>query len=367
MGMLKILAIENYRSLQDVTVELGQLTAITGPNGSGKSNMYRALGLIADLIRECALHSLAAEGGLRNVLFAGDRPSGPVALRLGIATEDLRYAIELGLPQLGPFNLDPEVKREVVWTGTAPRPASLLADRKNQSVRLLNDSGTLAASQWKPRAEESLLATLTDPSLSPELYYLREAARSWRFYDNLRVDAHAPARRPTPATFTPTLSFDGGNFAAALATVIRVGNNDLLQSAIGRAFDGASVDVTEDDRGIARVEFHSGLRRGLDASELSDGTLRFLMLACILLPPRPPGLLVLNEPEASLHPSLLPELGRLIALASVKSQVIVVTHAQELVAAMGEEATIVRLERGHATSVTDQLRFEGPDWIWPKR
>lgn len=365
--MLKILAIENYRSLKDITVELGQLTAITGPNGSGKSNMYRALGLIADLVREGALHSLAAEGGLQNVLYAGHRPPGPVALRLGIATDDVRYAIELGLPQLGPFRLDPEVKREVVWSGVAPRPATLLADRKNQHIRLLNDAGTLESSTWKPRSEESMLATLTDPSLSPELYFLREAARSWRFYDNLRVDAHAPARRPTPATFTPSVAFDGGNFAAALATVIRVGNNALLQATVGRAFDGASVDVTEDDRGIARVEFHSGLRRGLDASELSDGTLRFLMLACILLPPRPPGLLVLNEPEASLHPSLLPELGKLIALASKESQVIVVTHAQELVAAMGPEAYIIQLQRGSETSVADQLRFEGPEWIWPKR
>lgn len=366
--MLKVLAIENYRSLQHVLIELGQLTAVTGPNGSGKSNMYRALGLIAEIARDGALHSLAQEGGLRNVLYAGQRSSGPVALRLGFATDDLRYAIELGLPQLGPFKLDPEVKTETVWTGVAPRPASLLAERKNQMVRLLDDAGKLQISPWTPRAEESMLATLTDPSLSPELYFLRETARSWRFYDNLRVDAHAPARRPTPATFSAALLPDGSNFAAALATVLRVGNREKLDAAVAAAFNGAYVDVTEDDHGIANVQFHSGgLRRGLSASELSDGTLRFLMLACILLSPRPAGLLVLNEPEASLHPSLLPELGQLIAQAASASQIVVVTHSADLVKAMGQGTQVINLEAGNTTMVTGQMQFEGPDWIWPKR
>lgn len=364
--MLEVLAIENYRSLKYVTVSLSALTAITGPNGSGKSNMYRALGLIAEIARDGALDSLAAEGGLRSALYAGDR-SGLVALRLGFATEDIRYAIELGLPQLGPFKLDPEVKSEAVWTSVAPRLSSLLAERKNQRVKILGESGRLERCEWKPRPEESLLATLTDPALSPELYYLRETARAWRFYDNLRVDAHAPARFPTPATFTPTLAPNGSNFAAALATVIRVGNKEELDRAVGAAFDGASVEVIEDDRGIAHVAFHCGLRRPLGVSELSDGTLRFLMLACVLLSPRPPSLLVLNEPESSLHPSLLPELGRLIAQASQRSQVIVVTHARDLVGAMGAETQVIALEGGTETTVAGQDQFDGPDWIWPKR
>ena len=57
-----------------------------------------------------------------------------------------------------------------------------------------------------------------------------------------------------------------------------------------------------------------GLLRPLKAAELSDGTLRYLLWVAALLTPRPPGLLVLNEPETSLHPDLLPALGRLIAL-----------------------------------------------------
>ena len=59
-----------------------------------------------------------------------------------------------------------------------------------------------------------------------------------------------------------------------------------------------------------------GLLRPLGTAELSDGTLRYLLLVAALLSPRPPELMVLNEPETSLHPDLLAPLGRLIGTVS---------------------------------------------------
>lgn len=379
--MLKTLAIENYRSLQNVVLALGRLNIVTGPNGSGKSNIYRALSLVRDIIRDGALSSLAHEGGLRNAVHAGERSQVRVAMRLGIAFDQLNYAIDLGLPQLGPFPLDPEVKSELVWHGLAPRPSAVLASRTGQHVTLLDEAGKKTAMSWRPRTEESMLATLTDPSQAPELYTLREMARGWKFYDNLRVDALAPARLPSPATFTPTLSHDGSNLASALATVLRVGNEGAFSAAISQAFDGATVHVEEDTRGIAHVTFDSHLRRKLDVTELSDGTLRFLMLATILHSPRPAPLLVLNEPEASLHGSLIPALAQMIHHASRESQIIVVTHSTELVRALGDldspmdsgdsdsvgsaPCTLIELSGSNPTQIVGQFQFDGPEWIWP--
>lgn len=65
----------------------------------------------------------------------------------------------------------------------------------------------------------------------------------------------------------------------------------------------------------------SGLLRPLSGMELSDGTLRYLLLVAALMTPRPPPLMVLNEPETSLHPDLLPSLGRLIVNASKHTQI----------------------------------------------
>lgn len=365
--MLKTIAVENYRSLKDISIELDQLNIITGPNGSGKSNIYRAIRLINDIVRDGALSSLALEGGLQNALHAGSRGNERVAMRLGVHTDELRYAIDLGLPQLGPFPRDPEVKSETVWHGQAPRPSAMLAERKNQMVQLMTGTGERVVSPWTPRAEESMLATLTDPEQSPELYSLRETARSWHFYDSLRVDAHAPARRPAPATFTPTLAADGSNLAAALATVLRVGDARAVEDAVSQAFDGARVTVEEDERGIAHVAFDSGLRRALDASEISDGTLRFLMLATILHSPRPPKLLVLNEPESSLHVSLIPALARMIRTAAEHSQVVIVSHSQPLVDALQGGSNVIEIESLEGeTHIRGALRFEQSDWIWPK-
>ncbi|KQV25021.1 AAA family ATPase [Yonghaparkia sp. Root332] len=369
--MLRVFAVEQYRSLRSLAIELSPLTVVTGPNGSGKSNVYRALRLVSEIVRAGALTSLAAEGGFRSALHAGSRGAAPVSMRLGFAADELSYAIDLGLPQPGvsPFPLDPEVKTEAVWSGPTLRPSTIAADRRSLRVRVRDDDGHLAVAPWSVSATESMLATLADPQAAPELFALRERARGWRFYDALRTDPDAPARRPGPATFTPVLSGDGGTLPGALATLMRVGDADALQSALASAFDGAQAVVEEDDRGIARVGLRqAGAPRWFEASELSDGMLRFLLLSTALLSPRPPGLMVLNEPEASLHPSLLPALGSLIERAARSTQVVVVSHAEPLVRSLAPSAGLVELERhGLATAVRGVLPLEGAAWSWPTR
>lgn len=367
--MLRTIAIENYRSIQYLVTELEDLTVVTGANGSGKTSFYRALRLLAHVVRDGALTSLAQEGGMRSALFAGPREAGPVALRLGIAADELSYAIDLGLPQLGPFHLDPEIKTEAVWSGPVLRNATLLADRHGRRVRTRDADHQLTTAPWTVSDHESLMAALVDPNQAPELWALREEARRWRFYDHLRTDADAPSRRPGPATFTPVLSPDGGDLAAALTTVDRVGDAEALHTAIATAFDGSDLVLSEDEDGLCRFALSQpGLRRPLGAPELSDGTLRFLALAAALLSPRPPRLLVLNEPEASLHPSLLPALGAMVVDAAARSQVIVVTHAADLVRALRPRARLLELVKtGGVTRDGEALRFDGPAWTWPRR
>ena len=93
--------------------------------------------------------------------------------------------------------------------------------------------------------------------------------------------------------------------------------------------------VVQADDGRFELALHQhGLLRPLTGAELSDGTLRYLFLVAALLSPRPPALLVLNEPETSLHPDLLRALGALVHAAARETQVVVVTHAAPLVAAL---------------------------------
>ncbi|GAA2725339.1 AAA family ATPase [Cellulomonas aerilata] len=367
--MLRTVAIENYRSLRDVVTELDTLNVVTGANGTGKTSVYRALRLLADLVREGAISTLAKEGGMRSALHAGVRERGPVAMRLGFASDELSYAIDLGLPPLGPFHLDPEVKTEAVWAGPVLRPATLLAERRGPRVRTRDADGVWQAAPWTVGDHESLMSALADPSQTPELYAIRQQATRWRFYDHFRTDSGADARRPGVATFTPVLAAGGDDLAAALLTIERIGWAQALQDAVASAFDGSALLTTEDDDGGCRFALRQpGIRRPLGAAELSDGTLRFLLLAAALLSPRPPGLLVLNEPESSLHASLMPALAALVVDASERSQVVVVTHSPDLVRALRPQARLVELEKsGGATTIAGQPSLDGPAWAWPQR
>ena len=184
------------------------------------------------------------------------------------------------------------------------------------------------------RPWESMLTELADPERAPELLRVRRMIRGWRFYDGFRADAEAPARTPQVGTRTPVLADDGRDLAAALQTIRENGRSEL-DRAVADAFDGAILEVTVDS-GRFDVALHQpGMLRPLAGAELSDGTLRYLLLVAALLTPDPPPLMVLNEPETSLHPDLLPPLARLVRSAAERSQVMVVSHSDALIRELG--------------------------------
>ncbi len=367
---------------------------VTGANGSGKSSLYRSLRLLADAARNGAVAALAREGGLPSTVWAGpeggsrfkaksNRPvqgttrTGPVALRLGFGGDDLGYAIDLGLPNppAGAFAFDPVIKREWVWAGPVPRPAALLADRHNNVVRVRGDDGRWEMVSDGLRTFDSMLTEVADPRAAPELLAVREQMRSWRFYDHLRTDAAAPARSSQIGTRTMILGSDGADLAAALQTIREVGDDAALSDAVDQAFPGGSIEIDILGGRFELTMRQHGLLRPLRSAELSDGTVRYLLWIAALLTPRPPQLLVLNEPETSLHTELLTPLAALIADAAERCQVVVVSHSPTLIGAIaertgerGSDATVVELvKEAGQTRVVGQRVLDEPFWTWPGR
>jgi predicted ATPase len=386
--MISTIAVHGYRSLRELRVPLTKITLVTGANGTGKSSLYRALRLLADCAEGQVVGSLAREGGLPSTLWAGPEVIGKrvrsgeyevegtmrserVSLQLGFAADEFSYLIDLGIPirSDSAFNLDPEIKRELVWTGPVQRSATMLVRRRGRLVELRDGRG------WEPvhtelRTYESVLTEVIDPVRAPELIWVREQVRSWRFYDHFRSDVEAPARQAQIGTRTPVLHHDGRDLAAALQTIAEIGDRTALQATITDAFPGSQLTVrAEAGRFDLQLGAH-GLLRPLGAAELSDGTLRYLLLVAALLSPRPPGLMVLNEPETSLHPDLLAPLARLIGRASETTQIVVVSHSAPLISALQVEpdsATVELIKDFGETRVAGLGPFDGPPWSWGSR
>ena len=305
--MITKLAISGYRSLRDVRLGLGALSVVTGANGSGKSSLYRAVRLLADIAQGRIIQSLAAEGGLHSTLWAGpesfsramkkgEQPvqgtvrKASVSLKLGFAGKDYGYAIDLGLPvpSSSHFARDPEIKAESHWVGETLMRANVFAVRNGPSARVRDQAGA-----WRQVAThlppfDSMMTHCSNPRDAPELLLLRDRTRDWRFCDHFRTDREAPVRRPQVGTYTPVLGSDGSDLPAAMQTIREIGNPAELGAAISDAFPGSKIEITTSD-GYFELEMRQhGLLRPLKAAELSDGTLRYLLLIAALLSPRPP-------------------------------------------------------------------------------
>jgi predicted ATPase len=387
--VIETIAIHGYRSLRDLTLPMKRLTVVTGANGSGKSSLYRALRLLGDAAFNSVVSSLAREGGLPSTLWAGPEKiarsvrrghhaveglasRSPASLKLGFSGETYSYSMELGYPPPAEtaFSLDPAIKRECIWHGSRYRKAAVLVDRRNGLVSLPSGEEEPVILTTKLSPADGMLASIADPHRASEMFAVRESIRSWRFYDGFRTDLASPVRIPQIGTFTPVLNNDGTDLPAALQTILEIGDAEALERTIDDAFPGSRI-VIEIQAGRFEVQLRQhGLLRALSAAELSDGTLRFLLWTAALLTPRPPELMVLNEPETSLHPDLLPALARLIVTAAERSQIIVVSHSQTLIQPLQESSTCQRLhlEKSFGETVLPGANLlNSTRWEWPSR
>jgi predicted ATPase len=387
--MLNTLAICNYRSLRNLVVPLQKLNVVTGPNGSGKSSLYRALRLLADTAQGRVVSSIAREGGLQSILWAGPesvspamrrgdhliqgtRRTQPVNLRLGFASDEYGYLIDMGLPTpaSSAFSLDPQIKRECIWHGPVFRPSTMLVDRQGPLVRIRGEDESWNIVTDRLSAFDSMMTHVSDPRSAPEMLMLRESIRGWRFYDHFRTDADSLVRSPQIGTWTPILGNDGSDLAAAIETIREIGASDVLDAAVEDAFPASRLSVENIEGRFALTIAQHGLLRPLGTAELSDGTLRYLLWIAALLTPRPPAVMVLNEPETSLHPDLLPALARLIARAAESTQVVVVTHAPSLISALTAQQGChsILLDKTFGESrIVGSKELGVPAWHWPSR
>ncbi|MGV3577224.1 MAG: AAA family ATPase [Devosia sp.] len=366
---LAALEIIGYRSVRRIRFPLRQLTVLVGGNGVGKTNLYRSLELMQSAAKGTLAEELAREGGLASVFWAGgknltadgsfdpkfrtDGYRAGEAHRLTLEAEfselesfeeGLRYRIETGFapPMAAAFPNEAQIKSELAEMRHRGKPVMLM-ERKG-GVAWARDAGGR-----REIADEDLLPS--EPALArlggrPEIATLRDAILGWRFFHGFRTDQDSALRRPSRAVTSPTLASDGSNLGAVFATLRHIRGDTIdLDRAIADAFPGVELVVPPvEEHATFGLRYPEMPKRVFAPHELSDGTLQFLALAGALLSYRLPPFIALNEPETSLHPSLLPILARMIVKAAERSQIWVVTHDRELANALAEGSGVLPRE-----------------------
>ena len=182
----------------------------------------------------------------------------------------------------------------------------------------------------------------------------RRTLASWQVFEYFDTGPNAPVRQAVVTRYDTNVSPDGQNLVTVLHTLYA--NNRQFKDEINRAMRAAFgedfLEIVFPPAADQRVQMRLGwksLQTARSTADLSDGTLRFLLLLAILANPEPPALVAIDEPEVGLHPSMFPIIAEVAAEASERTQVVLATHSSDFLDAfreVGPTTTVFELKNG---------------------
>jgi predicted ATPase len=347
---IKQLKIEGFRSLKNVTWEPGDLNILIGPNGSGKSNLLRALIMAAVAADGNLADSIQRSGGLGALVWDGQSSS----IRFVLKTIPVD-------PVHDPEHYELEIKR--LGTGSAyqinyellancfrlearekKQPFKFLERTPHRAVVFDEDEQGLIAPAESVNEDETLLSMLTGPFVNNErIPPFRQQLVAIGVYHDLDVRRVSVIRQPVVTRAESRVNPDGQNLISVLHTLY-TSNREFernIDAAMRAAFSGDYEKLVfppaADQLIQMRVRWKT-LKREQPAADLSDGTLRFLLLLTVLASPDPPPVIAIDEPETGLHPGMLPIIAEYAVDATLRAQVILTTHSPQLLDAFTDKS-----------------------------
>ena len=306
--MLKRVSIQNFKSLKDVTLDLQKVNLLIGPNNSGKTNFLKALEYFGKH------HTTIAEEPDRNKISYAHNVLNSINIQFKFDAKNQEYDIRYYTYYVFECQINP--------------------------------NGSVVREKWYQDLTQPSVKTFDASEKSFSYEDLHEIVGPLIIYkpDPNRLD------KPGPVGIGEELvSADASNLVGFLDLMLGKYRRTVfsrIETDIHTCipeFDEVNLDDAEPKEGLKKQFGDKSFKRlglynsqqGITywADELSEGTLYFLALLCIINQPNPPKLLLLEEPEKGIHPRRIWEVMKFIfQLAEEKDvQIIMTTHNEHVV------------------------------------
>lgn len=328
MATLNRIRLQGFKSIQSMDLNLRPLNVLIGANGSGKSNFLSFFRLLNAIVNDKLEYFVRKSGGAGALLRRGSKQAAAIAFELYFETEkgeNIYGAVLESSAGDSLFFADEYVS--FAAAGTTPGKPASLGSGHTESV--LNRNEKLG------------------PVLVKTASAIKSILNAWRVYHFHDTSDTAAVKQTSDLEDNKYLRHDGGNLAAFLYWMRNkeLSHYKRIVSVIRQIapfFDDFILEPTRLNPGKIMLEWREKeVEHDFQAHQMSDGTLRFVCLAAVLLQPRPPALLILDEPELGLHPYAIDQLAALLGAASDQTQIIASTQSVTLVDALEAEDLIV--------------------------
>ncbi len=326
--MLDRITIEGFKSFDSIELSLGRLSLLVGPNGAGKSNFIQVFELLGEIIRGELELSVGRSGGASTLLHSTSRPADRIVIKAAFAANGYEIAL---IPTDGDSLI---FEHEIPWFHDNARykaPYTEHLGAGHRESRLPTSSKAVA--QW-------VLLRMT-----PWFVY--------HFHDTSRS---APVKRKGDINDNDVLRNDASNLAAFLYRLQETDRSsyDRIVDAVRNVapfFD--DFQLRPDRLNADRIQLEWRQRSSTSyfgPNALSDGTLRFICIATLLLQPSPPSLILLDEPELGLHPYAINLVAEMLEACS--EQIIVSTQSVTLLNRLDISDVLIAEQIDGATTLT---------------
>jgi len=298
--MIKSIAIQGFKSIYDLKLDLGRVNVFIGANGSGKSNILEALGVL----------SAAAKGRVDDeaLQYRGVRPGLPALYKSSFKSDRTLPHIMLEAQS------QDDVDFRVALLNPLEEPKTLMGFKtEHLSVggRKLVAEGV--RNKKNPESGRSALEMVNFEPTSPEFKTMIDLQRFAIYCPN------TPTLRstiPDPQSREP-LGLAGGRLAEAFEELLKAPNSDRIDDVLETIEWASNVSVTRSvsnilSPSVPRAEkiirftdrFMSENRNTLSASDASEGALYILFYAVLALSPKSPGFFAIDNFDQTLNPRM---------------------------------------------------------------